>query len=114
MHWSQISDRAAGDVVILDVRGHMTLSDEETSLFRYVCWLTEAGARRFVLNLRHVEFIDSVGIGEIVRCYMHVAEQGGSLKLCAVGPRIRDVLVATSLNTVIKMFETEAEALRSF
>ncbi len=92
----------------------MTLSDEETSLFRYVCWLMEAGARRFVLNLRHVEFIDSVGIGEIVRCYMHLAQQGGSLKLCAVGPRIRDVLIATNLNTVIHMSETEVEALRSF
>lgn len=114
MHWTQISERTAGDVVILDVRGHMTLSDEETSLFRYVCWLMESGARRFVLNLRHLQFIDSVGIGEIVRCYMHLVQEGGSLKLCAVGPRIRDVLIATNLNTVIHMFESEVDALRSF
>jgi len=35
MHWTDISDRNAGNAVVLDVRGFMTLSDYESSLFKY-------------------------------------------------------------------------------
>lgn len=114
MHWTHISDRLAGDVVVIDVKGHMTLAEPESLLFRYVTrMMQEDGRRKFLVNLRHLAFIDSVGIGEIVRSYTHLARHGGVLKLCAVGPRVREVIEVTHLDTIIRMFETEEEALRS-
>jgi anti-anti-sigma factor len=113
MHWTEIAERLSGDVTILDVRGHMTLSDAESALFRHVARLAEDGQRRVVLNLRHVAYIDSVGIGEIVRSFLHLAQRGGMLTLCAVSPRTREVLEATHLDTVVRMFDSEEDAARA-
>jgi anti-anti-sigma factor len=115
MHWTHIADRLAGDVVVLDVKGHMTLAEPESLLFAYVQRLMqEDGRRKFLVNLQHLAFIDSVGIGEIVRSYTHLAGNGGMLKLCNVGPRVREVLEVTHLDTIIKMFDAEDDALRTF
>ena len=67
MHWTHIGDRLAGDVVVLDVKGHMTLAEPESLLFAYVQRMMQDGRRKFLVNLQHLAFIDSVGIGEIVR-----------------------------------------------
>jgi anti-sigma B factor antagonist len=112
MHWTEIHERAAGDVVVLDVKGYMTLSDEQASLYSYVTRLADENRLKVLLNLRHVSYIDSIGIGEIVRVYMLLTQKGGMLRLCRVGPRIREVLVATHLHTVIGMFESEETALK--
>lgn len=115
MHWTQIAERLEGDVVVLDVKGHMTLAEPESLLFAYVSRLMEDdGRRKFVVNLRHLAFIDSVGIGEIVRSYTHLVRHGGMLRLCEVGSRVREVLEVTHLDTIIRMFDTEHDALRAF
>ena len=113
MHWTDISDRMAGDVVVIDVKGHMTLAEPESLLFRHVTRLMqEDGHRRFLVNLRHLAFIDSVGIGEIVRSFTHLAQHGGMLRLCDVGPRVREVIEVTHLDSIIHMYDTEEQALR--
>ena len=114
MHWTHIADRLRGDIVVLDVKGHMTLAEPESLLFTYVSRMMEDGRRMFVVNLRHLAFIDSVGIGEIVRSYTHLASHGGMLKLCEVGPRVREVIEVTHLDTIIHMFDTEEAALQAF
>jgi anti-anti-sigma factor len=66
-----------------------------------------------VLNLRNVSYIDSIGIGEIVRTYLHLTEDGGMLVVCAVSPRTREVLETTRLDSVIRMFDTEEAAVQA-
>jgi anti-sigma B factor antagonist len=111
VHWTEIACRQSGDAAILEVRGQLTLSDEEASLFRQVSALAAGGVRRLIVNLRHVSYIDSVGVGEIVRSYMLMTRGGGTLVLCDVAPRVREILEATNLDTVLRMFDSEADAL---
>ena len=111
MHWTDLGERAAGDVVVLDVRGHMTLGENEASLFQYASRLVDDGHRRLVLNLQHVAYIDSVGIGEIVRTFLHLGHRGGTMAVCSLSARTREVLLATRLDTVIHMFDTEEQAI---
>ena len=59
-------------------------------------------------------YIDSAGLGEVVRTYTTVSRQGGSLKLLNLTKRITDLLSITKLLTVFETFETENEAVRSF
>jgi len=67
-----------------------------------------------LLNLEGVPYIDSAGLGEIVRTYTTVSRQGGNLKLVNLTKRITDLLSITKLLTVFETFETEPEALKSF
>ena len=110
----QIEERAAGDVIILDLKGKMTLGEGDETLKDKVDTLTAQGRKKLVLNLAEVPYIDSAGLGEIVRTYATVSRQGGSLKLLNLTKRIEDLLSITKLLTVFETFDTEAEAINSF
>ena len=73
-----------------------------------------AGKKKLVLNLEGVPYIDSAGLGEIVRTFTTVSRQGGSLKLLNLTKRIEDLLAITKLLTVFETFDSEAEAVQSY
>jgi anti-sigma B factor antagonist len=115
MHWTEITERRAGDITVLDLEGQMTLSgEEEPRLLRQIRRVVENGHRDVLLNLTHVSYVDSTGIGEIVGAYTRVVREGGTLKLCGVSSRIQELLDTTNIGTVIESFADEAAALRAF
>ncbi|MDA1185988.1 MAG: STAS domain-containing protein [Acidobacteria bacterium] len=110
----QIEEREAGDVTILDLKGKMTLGEGDVILKDKVNSLALSGKKQVLLNLAEVPYIDSAGLGEIVRTYTTMSRQGGSLKLLSLTKRITDLLSITKLLTVFETYENEAEAVRSF
>ena len=110
----QIQERAAGDVMVLDLKGKITLGEGDELLKDKVNSLVNQGHKKIVLNLADVPYIDSAGLGEIVRTYTTVSRQGGSLKLLNLTKRITDLLAITKLLTVFETFDSEGEAVKSF
>ena len=110
----QISERTNGAVVVLDLKGKITLGEGDELLKDKVNSLVSQGHKKIVLNLADVPYIDSAGLGEIVRTYTTVSRQGGSLKLLNLTKRITDLLSITKLLTVFETFDSENEAVRSF
>ena len=110
----QIEERAVGEVVVLDLKGRVTLGDGDELLKDKVNSLVNRGFKKIVLNLAEVPYVDSAGLGEIVRTYTTVSRQGGSLKLLNLTKRITDLLSITKLLTVFETFDTESEAVKSF
>ena len=110
----QIEERAVGDVVVLDLKGRVTLGDGDELLKDKVNSLVNRGFKKIVLNLAEVPYVDSAGLGEIVRTYTTVSRQGGSLKLLNLTKRITDLLSITKLLTVFETYDSESEAVRSF
>jgi anti-sigma B factor antagonist len=110
----QIQERAVGDVMVLDLKGKITLGEGDEMLKDKVNSLVNQGHKKIVLNLADVPYIDSAGLGEIVRTYTTVSRQGGSLKLLNLTKRITDLLAITKLLTVFETFESENDAVKSF
>jgi anti-sigma B factor antagonist len=110
----QIHQRSVGDVTIIDLNGKMTLGEGDELLRDKVNSLIAQGQKKLVLNLAEVPYIDSAGLGEIVRTYTTVSRQGGVLKLLALTKRIQDLLAITKLLTIFETFDTEDEAVKSF
>jgi anti-sigma B factor antagonist len=110
----QIEQRAVGDVTVLDLKGRVTLGEGDELLKDKVNSLLNQGLKKIVLNLGDVPYIDSAGLGEIVRTYTTVSKQGGSLKLLNLTKRITDLLSITKLLTVFETFDNENDAVRSF
>ena len=110
----QIEERTVGDVVVLDLKGKITLGEGDELLKDKVNSLVNQGHKKIVLNLADVPYIDSAGLGEIVRTYTTVSRQGGSLKLLNLTKRITDLLAITKLLTVFETFDVEADAVKSF
>jgi anti-sigma B factor antagonist len=110
----QIEERVVGEVTILDLKGKITLGEGDEALKDKINSLTLQNRRQILLNLEGVPYIDSAGLGEVVRTYTTVSRQGGSLKLLNLTKRIEDLLSITKLLTVFETFDTEAEAIKSF
>jgi len=110
----QIEERVVGDVTILDLKGKITLGEGDEALKDKINSLTLQNRRQILLNLEGVPYIDSAGLGEVVRTYTTVSRQGGQLKLVNLTKRIEDLLSITKLLTVFETFENEADALNSF
>ncbi len=110
----QIEERNVGDVKVLDLKGKVTLGEGDELLKDKVNSLINQGHKKIVLNLAEVPYIDSAGLGEIVRTYTTVSRQGGSLKLLNLTKRITDLLAITKLLTVFETFDSENDAIRSF
>jgi anti-sigma B factor antagonist len=114
MHWTEIQTRTVGDVVLVDLRGRVTITDESALASDTIRELVRQGRTKILVNLVHVPYIDSLGVGDIVRGFIAAERAGGTLKLCGVAGRVRAVLDAIQLSGVIESFESEQDALCSF
>ena len=110
----QIEERPSGDVMILDVTGKLTIGEGDELLKDKINSLIQQGHKKLILNLEGIPYVDSAGLGEIVRTYTTVSRQGGSLKLLNLTKRIEDLLSITKLLTVFDTYDSEQDALNSF
>jgi anti-sigma B factor antagonist len=76
--------------------------------------LFDRGQLRIILDLRHVTFIDSAGLGELVASKKRALERGGDIKILQPAKRVRELLVMTLLTRVFEIHEDEAKAIGSF
>jgi anti-sigma B factor antagonist len=110
----QIDERVVEGVTILDLKGKMTLGEGDELLKDKINSLLQQDKKQLLLNLENVPYIDSAGLGEIVRTYTTVSRQGGKLKLLNLTKRIQDLLAITKLLTVFDTYDSEAEAIKSY
>lgn len=89
----------ANNVVVLDLQGKLMIGEGDVMLREKVESLVDAGHRRIVLDLADVPYVDSAGLGEIVRCYTALSRKNGRLKLRNPSKRIHDLLSVTKLLT---------------
>ena len=110
----KIEERTNGDVTILDLKGKMLIGEGDELLREKINSLVESGKTKILLNLADVPYVDSAGLGEIVRCYTTVSRKDGKLKLLNLTKRIHDLLAITKLLTVFETHENEEEAVSSY
>jgi anti-sigma B factor antagonist len=106
--------RQVEDVAIVDVSGRITVAEGNVMLREVVRQLVEAGHKKIALNLHDVGYVDSSGLGEIVKAYTTVRNQGGELRLVNPSKRVQDLLQMTKLSAVFPIEADEASAIQSF
>ncbi len=109
-----VTEREIDSVTILDIAGTITLGEGADAMRDKVRSLLQQGNKRIIVNLAGVSYMDSAGLGELVRAHATSAQQGASLKLMNVTKRLHDLLVITKLSTVFDSYDDEAAALASF
>jgi anti-sigma B factor antagonist len=109
-----ITTREVSHVTILDLSGRITLGDETGQLRDTIRQLIASGKKKIVLNLAHIDYIDSSGVGELVSSFTAVRNAGGDLKLLSLTKKVHDVLHVTKLYTVFDIKEDEFTAVKSF
>ncbi len=110
----RVSTREVGHIIVLDAAGRFTLGAGGTKLRDSVHVFAGRGHKKFLLNLAGVHFIDSYGIGELVRCYSVIRRMGGDMKLVRVHQSVLDLLQITKLDKLFEIHGEELMALREF
>jgi len=109
-----IQQREREGIVILDLKGRITLGDEASALRDKAGALRDAGLHNVVLNLADVDYIDSTGLGALVMCATSMRKAQGNVKLLNLIRRHIELLVMTKLATVFETFTDEQDAVNSF
>jgi anti-sigma B factor antagonist len=103
--------RKVDGVVVLDLSGKLTIGEPVLLLRETLRSQAGDGARKFVLNLGEVSYIDSSGLGELVSSYTTVRSKGGDVKLLKLTSKTRDLLQMTKLLTVFDVYDDENKAV---
>ena len=102
-----------GDVEIVRIKqpklNHTALAELQVELGQRI----DSGARKMLINLEPVAFVDSFGVGVIAEATRRMEKAGGELRLCGVGERVMMSLTITRLDQRIQILDNENEALES-
>jgi anti-sigma B factor antagonist len=106
-----ISVRKAGEVTVVDLNGALKLGGPEQAFREAIEGLLESGVLTIAINLSGVNFLDSSGIGMIVRCHKTASDRSGKLLFFAPTKMVRQTLKMVSLDKVMHLYEDEFSAL---
>ena len=109
-----ITAREIGEVTVVDLVGRITVQEGWETFRDLMRDLLRRDRVKIVLNMQQVPYIDSTALGEIIRTYTSVIRHNGSVKLLNVSSHVHQLLVITSLLSVFDLFESEADAIKSF
>jgi anti-sigma B factor antagonist len=107
-----ISTRKVDSVFVVDIIGRIVLG-EGGRLRETISSALEDGERKLLLNMAEVNYLDSAGLGEVIRAYTSVTKQGGHIHLLKLTNKVRDLLLITKLCTVLEVHDDESEAIAS-
>ncbi len=114
---SQVIDNK---IAVIRCKGRITLGEEVQALEKEVDRLTKIDGSNYyrvkhvVLQLAETDFLDSSGLGCLVRLYGVLRAAGGGLNLCQMPPRVSKIIEMTNLGGVFPAYASEAQAIEAF
>ena len=105
---------ALGDVKVVRVREAKLTYPVLASFFAAVRQLVEDGARKLVIDLSAVTYIDSASIGCLMDIHRLLLEKEGAVKVSGLQPRVETMLSMTGVHKIIDVRRDEAEAVAAF
>jgi anti-sigma B factor antagonist len=106
----RLESRPVGDVLLIQCHGRIVAGNEVFTLHSFVGDSIEKYGD-VVLQLDQVEFVDSSGLGALVRLVQAARAKGGDVKLSGVPPKVRKTLEMTNLLSQFETYDSVEEAI---
>lgn len=103
-----------GSVTIVTLSGDLVIGDAEALFKKTVSRLLEESKVQIVVDCGGLRYVDSSGLGSLVRALTTSQHEGGGTKLLSVPPTLRRLLELTKLDSVFETFEQRDQAVSSF
>ncbi len=103
-----------GDFFIIELQGKIDLGSGDIRLRECLVEAAAEGARRIILDMSRVSYMDSSAIGDLVNAYVNLKKQGVRLCLARVNARVYDLMTLTRLVTVFAIFDSVEDAMMTF
>jgi anti-sigma B factor antagonist len=102
-----------GGVIVLELSGKIMGGEETTMFHGKLHEYIQAGKRNFVIDLKSVEWMNSVGLGMLISALTTVKNAKGRLVLANI-TNIESILSMTRLISVFEHFDSQASAIKTF
>jgi anti-sigma B factor antagonist len=110
----RIDTKRAGRVVVLHLHGKMAGPDEYALLHDRLDELALQSNLDVIVNMEDVPWIDSTGVGALVRAFFVFRRCGGRLKFTGLNPRVDEVFFTIDLRNIFEVYDSEADAIAAF
>jgi len=109
----ELRSRKIGDVLAVEVRGS-AIDAECAEDFRAHLEPHLLQHKKIVLDLRHVAFADSTGLGAILGCLHRAAAVGGELRVAGLRPLVQEMFRVLGLSRLVDIHATSDDAVAAF
>jgi len=109
----QIKDELRGDTGIISLKGKLMGTPETENLHDEVRSLLNQGAKKVVLDMGGLTWLNSTGVGSIMRSYTSVMNNGGILSLANLSEKVQNLFFVTQLIRILKVYNSVEEAIQS-
>jgi anti-sigma B factor antagonist len=94
----------APDITVIQLDGRIALGKDSSQIETFVLGALHEGSRKLVIDLAHVAYIDSTGIGIIAYCFAKIGQLGAKAAVAGAKGLVLEVFKLTHLDTVIEFF----------
>lgn len=108
----EIRERQVNGHTVVELSGRLTVTDEPGKVKQAVANAVERGARKVLMDLSGVRYIDSTRLGELIAAHIMVSRQGGRLTLVGTPDRILELLEIAGLDGVFELYKSVEEAIK--
>ena len=102
------------DVVLIPLEGKLMDASSTSMVSNQLKDLLEKGYNKIVRDFGKVDWINSLAIGNLIKWFFIVRENGGDLRITNTKHKVQQYLTITKLKTVIQTFENSQQAIDSF
>src|SRR5438046_10635437 len=110
----EITQREMNGIYVLALKGRLVLGQESNGLRAMIDNLLASGGTRIVINLEHVNYVDSAGLGALIEMHRKPKAKGGGLRLCHLRPNLKQALEMARLLPIFETCPSETAAVASF
>jgi len=108
------STKNNGAIGILDIRGSLVGDGDTEKLHEIVGDFLEQGIRHVVIDLHKLNYLNSTGIGAIIRAHSTFRKNGGDIRLTGLSDNVQSLLAITRLIDVFDVYDNLPDAIQSF
>ena len=108
----KINQNKSNDYLVLDIEEERIDAHNSGELKEIVLKLIEQGDINIVVQLSHVRFVDSSGLGALLSGFKNAAAKSGKLVLSNIQPQVLSMFELTRLNRVFEIYADTEDVLR--
>jgi len=102
------------DITVVEISGRLNLGNLLVSIETSVRRLIDEGARKLVVDVTNLSYIDSSGIGMLVGCNGHIEQNGGGMRVAGAQGLVAKSFGVVHLDRIVQLDTDVESACRNF
>ncbi len=106
---AETKTQTIGDVTVVELSGRLHLGNSLTYAENAITKLIDGGTRKLVIDLAHLEYIDSSGLGMLIFSGGRMEQSGGRMRVAGAGGTVARVFKIANADRILQ-FDADLES----